>query len=215
MTGKTVQKDSFQIFSAHTEKTGLAGFEEIVNAHINTWRNTVDGLCNFHHGTVEAMNSTSAAYLQQDFLDRLHDLRARTEEHRSRFQTVLSIPTSHTTKCCDINVHSPKQLKTDALFDLVDHLPAQDKKQGLKILSHAGYAVYQMMHDAADFEEDFLKTITPERDAINIARGKDVIPPLTQNVKYHKEVAADWSTLQNRATAHLQNRSPQQQHHQP
>ena len=55
--------------------------------------------------------------------------------------------------------------------------------------------------------------ITPERDAINITRGKDVIPPLTQNVKYHKEVAAGWSALQNRATARLQHRSPQQPQH--
>jgi hypothetical protein len=208
MTGETVQKSSFQIFAAHVEKAGLRGFEDIVSAHINTWGNTVQGLCNFHHSTIDAMEGSSLAYLQQDFLDRLNDLRTSTEEHRSRFQTVLNNPPSQTTKCCDINVHSPKQLKTDALFALVNHLPAQDKQQGLKILSHAGYAVYQMMHDAAFLEEYLLKTITPERDALTLARGKDVIPPLTQNVKYHKDVAADWFALQKRATTSLQPCSP-------
>ncbi|TNE29996.1 MAG: hypothetical protein EP349_05870 [Alphaproteobacteria bacterium] len=215
MTDNTIQAGSFRIFATHVESSGLRGFEDIVSAHINTWGNTVQGLCNFHHGTIDTMTDTSLAYLQQDFFDRLDDLRTHTEEHRSRFQNVLDNPPSNTTKCCDINIHSPKQLKTDALFELVDHLPEQDKERGLKILNHAGYAVYQMMHEAALLEEDLLKTITPERDALNIARGKDVIPPLTQNVKYHKEVAADWSALQNRAANNLQHGSPQQQHRQP
>lgn len=210
MTGEAAQKDSFRIFADHIKKAGLRGFEDVVSAHINTWRNTVHGLCNFHHGNIDAMGGTSLAASQQDFFDRLQDLRARTDEHRARFQTVLEAPPSQTTKCCDINVHSPKQLKTDALFDLVDHLPAQDKKQGLKILSHAGYAVYQMMHEAAFFEEDLLKTLTPLRDTVTAARGRDVIPPLTQNVKYHKQVAADWSALQNRATPRPQQAPPQQ-----
>jgi len=213
MTDQTVKKDSFQIFAAHIAKAGLRGFEDIVSAHVNTWRNTIHGLCDFHHSNIEAMDGTAVAYLQQDFLERLDDLRTRTDAHRGRFQTVLHNPPSQTTKCCDINVHSPKQLKTDALFNLIDHLPEQNKQQGFKILSHAGYTVYQMMHDAVFLEEDLLKTITPERDAINITRGKDVIPPLTQNVKYHKEVAAGWSALQNRATARLQHRSPQQPQH--
>lgn len=215
MIEPTAKKDSFQIFASHVEKAGLRGFENIVSAHVNTWRNTIHGLCDFHHGNIEAMESTSVAYLQQGFLDRLGDLRSGTDAHRDRFQTVLKGPPSQTTKCCDINVHSPKQLKTDALFHLVNHLPEQDKQQGFKILSHAGYAVSQMMHDAALLEEDLLKTITPERETIKITRGKDIIPPLTQNVKYHKEVATDWSGLQRRAANFSPQSAPQQQHRAP
>lgn len=206
------QKDNFHIFSAHIDKFGLRGFEDVVNAHINTWGNTANGLYQFHQTNIDSLTQTSLSYLHDDFTTQLEDLRQRTAEHRATFQNILSGEKSNSTKCCDINVHGPKQLKVDGLFSLLAHLPDDAQDQGLKILSHAGYAVYQIMHDTAFFEEDLLKTILPERETIQTIREKDIIPPLTQNVKYHKQVAADWASLQQRATATLQQKPPAPAH---
>jgi len=194
---------SFDIFSEHIEKAGFSGFEELVSAHVNTWANTAQALYNFHADNIKALDYTNMAYSRPDFEKELSDLRISSANSRDHFISQLDKSPDYSTKCCDINVHSPKQLNTHQLFEIAQQLPEKDQRQAFQILRHAGHTVHQVMESTVAFEDNLLKTLSPDRDHIKEEFGRDVVWPLNRNVEYHTEVAGNWKTLQNKAEAKL------------
>lgn len=171
------------------ENQRLERFQEIVDAHVNTWKETISNFVKAHQQKTEQIIDAAPElmYLKQDLESTVSDIRKAGN----------AIPYGSITQdynAAGINFWSIKKQEVSQLFNLVESVPEPDKEEALLYLEKAGQDVGTAMLKVSDIEDELLKLARPLAPHDQDFQTK-VIGILNRNAPYHRSVGEDWTKL--------------------